>query len=147
MTACALSTDIVIRGTPMAVWAALTDFSAYAAWNPFIVSAAGTARTGERLAVTVRPPGRKAMSFKPRVLEAEPGRSLRWKGHVLVPGLLDGEHAFRIDPAGDGTVRLIQAETFTGLLARLAAPGLPALREGFGAMNRALKARVEGAAA
>lgn len=45
------------------------------------------------------------MTFRPTVLVAEPDRELRWRGRLLVPGLLDGEHAFVVEPRGDGGVR------------------------------------------
>jgi hypothetical protein len=90
------------------------------------------------------PPGRRPTTFRPRVLEAEPARRLRWLGHLLVPGLFDGEHRFTIEPAGPGRARVTQQETFRGLLAPLllafiAGPTL----EGFRQMNRALEARAE----
>jgi hypothetical protein len=50
----------------------------------------------------MRLPGRRPTTFRPRVLEAEPARRLRWLGHLLVPGLFDGEHRFTIEPAGPG---------------------------------------------
>jgi hypothetical protein len=34
------------------------------------------------------------------VLEVVPGRTLRWLGHLLVPGIFDGEHYFEIEPLG-----------------------------------------------
>ena len=45
------------------------------------------------------------MTFKPRVLNAEPERELRWLGHLLVPGLFDGEHSFTIEPLQENRVR------------------------------------------
>ncbi|MBI2494818.1 MAG: SRPBCC domain-containing protein [Candidatus Rokubacteria bacterium] len=83
----------------------LTDFPAYPAWNPFIRRIAGAARPGARLAVHIQPAGGRGMTFRPTVLVAEPDRELRWRGRLLVPGLLDGEHAFVIEPRGDGGVR------------------------------------------
>jgi len=37
------------------------------------------------------------MTFRPTILKAEPNRELRWLGHLLVPGLFDGEHIFTIE--------------------------------------------------
>jgi hypothetical protein len=36
------------------------------------------------------------MTFRPTVLNAETNRELRWLGHLLAPGLFDGEHSFTI---------------------------------------------------
>ena len=37
-----LSAQVEIDATPERVWQVLTDLGAYAEWNPFIVSSAGT---------------------------------------------------------------------------------------------------------
>jgi hypothetical protein len=36
----------------------------------------------------------------------EPVRESRWIGHLLVPGLFDGQHQFEIHPLGPDRVRL-----------------------------------------
>jgi hypothetical protein len=139
-----LQADIEIQASPERVWEVLTDFDAYARWNPFMIHAAGRAAVGTRLEVRMRPPGRRPTTFRPRVLEAEPGRRLRWLGRVLVPGLFDGEHSFTIRPTGRDRVTLSQHERFRGILAPvllrfIAGPTL----EGFRQMNQALKDRAE----
>jgi len=86
------------------------------------------------------------MTFKPKVLTAEPNRELRWLGHLLVPGLFDGEHSFTIQPLEDDRVRFIQREAFKGLLVPLFAQSLESnTRRGFEEMNHALKERAEAA--
>jgi len=127
-----------------AVWRVLIDFAAYPDWNPFIRRLQGEPVVGTRLEVTLQPPGSGAMSFKPTVLVAEPGRELRWRGRVLVPGLFDGEHAFRLEPAPSGC-RFHHDESFSGLLVPLFGGMLAKTEQGFGAMNEALKRRVEAA--
>jgi hypothetical protein len=109
---------------------------------------AGTLAPGERLKVRIEPPGGTAMTFRPTVLAVEPGRELRWVGHLLVPGLFDGEHQFEIHPLGPRRVRFVQQERFTGVLVPLFARNLNAhTLPGFKAMNAALKARAEAASA
>jgi hypothetical protein len=139
-----LESEVKVQASPERVWEVLTDFAAYPDWNPFIVQAGGRAAPGSRLELRMRLPGRRPTTFRPQVLEAEPARRLRWLGHLLVPGLFDGEHRFTIEPAGPGRARVTQRETFRGLLAPLllafiAGPTL----EGFRQMNRALQARAE----
>jgi hypothetical protein len=90
----------------------------------------------------MRLPGRRPTTFRPRVLEAEPARRLRWLGHLLVPGLFDGEHRFTIEPAGPGL------RDPAGDVPRPAGPTPAGLHrrptlEGFRQMNRALEARAE----
>jgi hypothetical protein len=82
-----LHTTIEIDATPLRVWQVLTDFAAYPEWNPFITRASGAARPGERLHLRMQPPGGRGATLRPTVLEADPGRQLRWLGHVLLPGL------------------------------------------------------------
>ena len=139
-----LHTEIEIQAPPDRVWEVLTDFAAYPSWNPFIVHADGQPVPGGRLELRMRLPGRRPTTFRPEVLEATPARRLRWLGHLLVPGLFDGEHAFTIDPAGPGRVRLTQQEAFRGLLAPLLLAFIAKpTQEGFQQMNQALKTTVE----
>jgi hypothetical protein len=139
-----LHTEIEIQASPDAVWETLADFAAYPDWNPFIVQADGEPVPGGRLELRMRLPGRRPMTFRPKLLEATPAHRLRWLGHLFVPGLFDGEHTFTIDPLGPDRVRLTQQEEFRGLLVPvvLAFIGKPT-QEGFHQMNQALKTRVE----
>jgi len=139
-----LRAQIDIHATPERVWHVLTDFAAYPQWNPFLTLVSGTARRGERLTIRMQPVGGRGMTFRPTVLDVDPGRGLRWLGHLLVSGVFDGEHSFAIEPLGDGQVRLVQQEQFRGLLVPLLARSLdrhtlPAFEQ----MNQALKRRAE----
>ena len=139
-----LHTEIDIQATPDRVWGTLTDLAAYPEWNPFIVQAAGQLLPDSRLELRMRLPGRRPTTFRPEVLDATPARRLRWLGHLLVPGLFDGEHTFTIDPSGPDRVRLTQQEAFFGLLAPLVLAFIAKpTQEGFQQMNQALKTRVE----
>ena len=141
-----LRTQIEIEATPDRVWEILTDFAAYPEWNPFIQTIEGDAAPGSKLEVRIEPPGGRAMTFKPTVLEAAPRQELRWLGRVLLPGLFDGEHSLRIEPIDDSRVRFTQAERFTGVLVPLFGKGLGKTQRGFTAMNEALKRRAEATA-
>lgn len=139
-----LLTEIEIKATPERVWEILADFPEYPVWNPFIRTASGELRPGARLDVRIEPPGGRGMTFRPTVLKAEPGRELRWIGHLLVSGLFDGEHSFTIEPIGDGLVRFTQREMFRGILVPLFRKSLDAgTLQGFHLMNAALKKRAE----
>ncbi len=83
------------------------------------------------------------MTFKPVVLAAEPGRELRWLGRFLLPGLLDGEHSFRLEPLADGRMRFVQAESFSGILVGRLGKTLEKTGRGFEQMNSALKLQAE----
>lgn len=135
--------SITINASADRVWQILVDFERYPEWNPFVISASGEAQPGKRITVRIKPPGKRAMTFRPRVLVATPGRELRWLGRLLVPGLFDGEHSFTIEPLGPDRCRLVQAETFSGILVGLLGSTLRATAQGFEQMNEALKTRAE----
>ena len=67
-------------------------------------------------------------------------RELHWRGRVLIPGLFDVEHDFRLEPVTSGFHR---GESLSGLLAPLFGGLLTQTEQGFVAMNEALKRRVE----
>lgn len=139
-----LETAIEIDAPAALVWTVLLDFDAYVEWNPFVLEIQGRTIPGERLRVSIRPPGARSMSFRPRVLTVTHGRELRWLGRFVVPGLLDGEHFFRLEPIGTSRVRFIHGEDFSGLLVGLLEDTLlSSTRNGFEAMNHALKRRAE----
>jgi hypothetical protein len=140
-----ITTTMEINAPPRSVWKVLVDFQAHPQWNPFVRSIEGSPREGETLKVFIQPVGGKGMTFRPRVLRAVPDQELRWLGRVVLPGVFDGEHFFQIEPLDQGRrTRFIQGERFTGLLVPLLRTNLDrGTREGFEAMNQALKARVE----
>lgn len=134
---------IDIDAPPAVVWSHLVDTASYGEWNPFVRQLRGELNTGETLTVRLAPPGCRAVTIKPTVTTAAPERELRWVGHLLVPGLFDGEHGFRLDALPDGRTRLVQFENFRGLLVGLLGATLERTRVGFEQMNRALKQRAE----
>ena len=139
-----LYSEIEIQATDEKVWQILTDFASFPQWNPFMRRAVGEPKTGAKLEVHIQPSGARGMTFRPTVLKAEPKRELHWLGHLLIPGLFDGEHILTIEPLAENRVRFVQREIFTGILVPLFARGLETdTRRGFEEMNRALKARAE----
>ena len=139
-----LRTEIEFDGTPEGVWAVLADLPAYPEWNPFIEKIDGELRVGAKLDVRLQPVGERGITMHPTVLAIEPGRELRWLGHLMVPGIFDGEHRFLIEGVGPDRVRFMQSERFGGIL-------LPFLwrkirdggtAKGFRAMNEAIARRV-----
>jgi len=56
-----------------------------------------------------------------------------------------GEHYFLLEPVNPGSTRLVHGERFSGLMAPLIMRGqmLAATKQGFAAMNEALKKRAE----
>jgi hypothetical protein len=139
-----LQTEIEIDADAERVWSVLTDFGAFPEWNPFIRSIRGTPEPTKSLVVRIQPSGARGMTFRPTVLVAERPRELRWLGRLLVPGIFDGEHRFKIEPLSDGRVRFEQSERFTGVLVAFLRSSLERdTKRGFVEMNHALKERCE----
>jgi hypothetical protein len=136
-----VTTSLEIAAPPEAVWAVLTDFDAYPAWNPFWVRVTGEVSVGARLHVGVRPPLGLPLRFTPRIVRCDPPRELQLRGQLGWRWLAHGEHRFEIVPHGRG-VRFVHSEEFGGVLPRLLHRILVAqTRRGFDAMNRALATR------
>ena len=138
-----LHTEIEIDAPAQDVWAAVADTGSYPEWNPFIRRLEGELREGATLEVRIEPPGGRGMTFKPKVLVAEPGRELRWLGRFLLPGIFDGEHSLRVEPIDERRTRFVQSERFSGILVGASKRALDKTQTGFEQMNAALKARVE----
>jgi hypothetical protein len=130
-----IHTEIGILAPAERVWGILIDTDRWAEWNPF-AKMTGRVAPGERIAVTLTPPGKSAMTLKPTVVKLEPGREFRWLGHLGMRGVFDGEHGFRITPEDVGRCRFEHFETFTGILST---PVMwmvgDATRQGFEAMT------------
>ncbi|MBP9748973.1 SRPBCC domain-containing protein [Patescibacteria group bacterium] len=139
-----LETCATIHASPEKIWAALIDFSAYPSWNPFIRSIAGIPRLGEKISARIEPPGGQAMTFHPQIIRFAEGKELRWLGHLLLPGIFDGEHCFALHDEGNGTTLFSQTEIFRGLLVPFFEKTITVnTKQGFEAMNLALKIRCE----
>jgi len=138
-----INSEIEISASPEEVWKALTDFEGFREWNPFIRPVVGEAKEGARLRVQIRPPGGRAVAFRPAVTKVARNRELRWRGRLWLFGLFDEEHIFEIEPLEAGRVRFVQREAFSGLLVPLMTTRIDQALSGFEEMNRALKERVE----
>jgi hypothetical protein len=138
-----LSSEILIGSSAERVWELITDFKDFPRWNPFIRRATGEIKTGARLEVFIQPSGTRGMTFRPKVLKADPNHELRWLGRLYLPWLFDGEHALVIEPSKEDSVKFIQREKFTGLLVPFTRNLLRDTQRGFEEMNKALKQQAE----
>ena len=136
-----IQTEILILADTTKVWDVLMNFDNYPKWNPFITSISGEPKLGSRLTVSIKPPGGKGMTFKPRVLAFEINKELRWLGHLLFTGFFDGEHKFELIDNGNGTTTFKQSEKFKGIFVGLL--NLENTQKGFEAMNEKLKEMAE----
>jgi hypothetical protein len=136
-----MSAAIDIRARPMDVWAVLTDLGSYPQWNPLFREASGEVAVGKTVMLrSVHPAGGRIMTVRATILAAEPGSELRWTSGLT--GIIGGEHSFVLTPAGDGT-RVVQSESFRGLLVPFCGPVLTRAETSFRALNGALRDRAE----
>ena len=126
------------------MWSILSDFNNYKNWNPFIKSVEGKVEEGKKFKVTIQQPNSKPLTFSPKCLKFEESKELRWLGHLLLPGIFDGEHIFELMETKDGNTVFIHRENFKGILVPFIWKSLNKdTRNGFELMNHELKMRVE----
>jgi hypothetical protein len=134
-----IGTTHVTVGAPVeGVWRTLTDLTGYQTWNPYLIAAAGTISVGERVNLTIQPPGGRRLTYKPWVTAVEPHRYLEWFGRLFVSGMFTARHSFTLTSMAGGRTLVQQSGTFSGVLVRFFRPMLDRTRCGFEAMNEAL---------
>jgi len=137
-----LETQIDLDQAPAQLWAVLTDFPAYADWNPFLTKVHGVAREGERLLVDIKPPGETTgTATNPVIIELRPERTLAWRGGMGPPGLFTFEHRMTIEPLAAGS-RFQQTVRFSGMMVSSFAGMIGQIEQGLRDMQQALQARV-----
>ena len=137
-----ISSSIDIAAPPEEVWDVLADFAGYSTWNPFIREGRGDAAVGSKLVLKMHPEKGRPLTFRPTVLAAERGRTLKWLGRFVLPGLFDGAHGFTLAAVPQGT-RVVQSETFRGLLVPLLGSTIDDTVRNFARLNGALKDKIE----
>jgi hypothetical protein len=75
------------------------------------------------------------------VLAFHKNKEFRWIGHLLFPGIFDGEHKFEIIDHHNGSCTFVQSEGFKGVLVGLL--NLDNTKKGFELMNTKLKELAE----
>jgi len=133
-----------IAGTPEQVWAALTDLAEWKTWNPTLSQPRGdlVENTVVRMKLKM---GRLSLPMRQKIVEVSPPSVLRWQSRFGPIWMFSVMRTFRIEPVGDGRIRLEQSEEGTGFLARLVFvfSGPPTVR-GYEALAEALDRRLGG---
>ncbi|MEM1416865.1 MAG: SRPBCC domain-containing protein [Myxococcota bacterium] len=124
------------------VWAVLTEFDAYGAWNPFtpVVRLGGPLAIGTKVSMRVRIYG-FAQPQSERISALEPGRLLAWGfGGPFVRA----DRRQTVEDLGEGTSRYVTEDRIEGPLAGVVEALLGnRLRAGFQGVAEGLKARAE----
>ena len=138
-----IRTEIIIDAPIATVWNILMNFDNYPNWNPFI-HIKGNPVVGQHLENTIFLEGQKPQIFKPKIIDIQPNKLLRWEGNLLIKGLFDGVHSFQLAAINQDQTRLIHEENFKGILVGLVLKMIgKATEEGFEKMNLALKEQCE----
>ena len=140
-----LHAEVEINASAECVWRELADFTSYPQWNPFTPRiSSDQPRIGEPLDVRFEPPGARAITLRVKVIDVKPNHELRWQGHLLASGVIEGDHSFVIRMLEGNRILFIQREVFRGLLVPLFARTLAShVQQGYEEMNLALKQRCE----
>lgn len=138
-----IDTDIGIDAAPARVWAILTDFTAYAVWNPYLVRVEGALVPGTVVHLqSVHIPG-KAPTPGVATLISATFPEMRWEGGHPDRAIFRGDHVFACLPDAAGC-RFHHHEAFTGLSAeRLIGEHGARIEANFRLFNEALKRAAE----
>jgi hypothetical protein len=142
-----LSTSITVAAAPDVVWRVLTDFDGYGSWNPYYPRAEGDVVEGSTITLHAALPGGRTGVGRCRLRTVRPREELRWTSHLVLPGIMDADHRFRLVPVEPGRTRLEQDETLRGLLIPVGGSIVAQVRQGCEAMADALRVRAEGISA
>jgi len=135
-------TEITINAPTTQVWEALTQFSDYGNWNPFIVEVTGEAKLDQTLKIKILSKN-KVQVFTPDIVNLQSPVNLEWVGK-LPAGAFKGHHCFDLESITETQTKLIHQEHFSGWLKPLIMLMIGKDTEkGFNAMNLALKNHVE----
>jgi hypothetical protein len=130
-----------IEADPDAIWAILTDASAYPDWDNGVVRIEGTIAPGERIKIYSELDPKRGDPVK--VVGFEPRRGMTWQGGMPL-GLFKGVRTFELAAEGNGVTRFTMEERFSGPLLPLIGRTLPDFGPSFEKFARGLKRRAEG---
>jgi hypothetical protein len=129
----------LIDASPEAVWAVLTDASAYAGWDSGVVRVEGRIAPQEKIKVVSEANPKRA--FGVTVTEFSPGERMVWSGGIPL-GLFRGVRTFTLTPEG-GSTRFAMREEYTGPMLPLVWRSMPDLQPSFEQFASGLKQRAE----
>ncbi|RAK67913.1 SRPBCC domain-containing protein [Phenylobacterium kunshanense] len=125
------------------IWEIVHDLHLWEEWNPTYTRAAGVIRIGEPLSLDLALPGQPVQEIRPRVLEWVPNEQLHWQ-LKLMGGMIRTVRYIEITPLSDAGCIVDNGEIFGGLMGPSLGKRMGrSVRQGFQAMNEALKARAE----
>jgi len=136
---------IGVQAPPDVIWEIVHDIGRWSEWNPTYTEATGVVRIGEVLTMKLVLPGQSAQQIRPKVLDWVPNEQLHWQLSFM-GGLIRTLRYIEISPVSETGCIVDNGEIFGGLMGRSLGRRVGrSVRQGFRAMNEALKARAEAA--
>ena len=136
------STTVLIRSTPEAIWALLTDGPRWPEWNTTVERVEGRIAPGQKISVHVKI--NPARAFPVKVSEFVPGDRMVWTGGMPL-GLFKGQRTYTLRKQPDHIVEFKMQEEFTGFMAPLITKFIPDLQPAFDEFAACLKKKAESA--
>jgi hypothetical protein len=97
---------------------------------------------GNIFEVTVKLPGRKALTFESQVVNITEGRDISFRG-APKKGLTSEDHLFSLEVLRPDRTRFTQRIVYSGIVVPMAGGVLRDTQQGVHGMNEAMKARLE----
>ena len=140
------TTEIVINAPRQLVWEQVTDFEAYADWNPFVLKAYARFEVGATIDFLEDLKQFGQHWIKAQFLSIDPPNSFVWQGHFGAPFLFTVRHPFIFEAISEHQTQFSQRHHNSGLLIPYFAwRGVYSVSyQGYLDYNQALKERCEG---
>jgi hypothetical protein len=137
--------EVVIEAPPERVWEVIVGVEQWAAWNSQLAWLGGTVGPGATMSLKLSVAGADPYTFSPTVNHWDPPRRFAWLARTGLPRVFDGEHNFELEGLEGGRTRLVNRETYSGVLSKLIErqPMMAGAPAGFEQMNAEIKARAE----
>jgi hypothetical protein len=136
-----IRTSVEIDAPSEAVYAVLSDFESYPAWNPYHRKVKGVFQDGADLVVHVTRPDGKQVEVPPHMIRIVANKEITWGGGIR--GIFYGEHSFLLEQISQDKTLLKHNEDFSGIAVGFADLPPEVIAKGYQLMNLALKERVE----
>lgn len=134
---------IGVQAPAEVIWEVIFDLSTWRDWNPTYPRAEGEIRIGNTLTFDLALPGQATQQISAKVLEWVPNEQLHWQLR-LMGGLIKTVRYIEISPLSEAGCVVDNGEIFGGLMGPSLGKRMGrTVRQGFHAMNEALKARAE----
>jgi hypothetical protein len=134
---------IGIQAPAEVIWEIVFDLGRWHEWNPTYPEASGQIRIGDTLDLKLVLPGQPHQQLKAKVLDWVPNEQLHWRLSFL-GGLIQTTRYIEIQPLSEAGCIVDNGELFHGLMGKsLGRRMVRPVRQGFKAMNEALKERAE----